>query len=73
MIVKLLTEHHLMLHIKLKGITKGSNVVANILPADLPNPTPLDPEDGVKRSKFTFLEHGHVAYQIKGNTNAATW
>ena len=21
----------------------------------------------VKRSKFTFLEHGHVAYQIKGN------
>ena len=53
-----------------------SNVVANILPAD-PHPDP-----GVSRSKFmvmlhnklkgitnaaTFSEHGHVAYQIKGN------
>ena len=22
---------------------------------------------GVNRSKFNFLEHGHVAYQLKGN------
>ena len=31
-------------------------------------PTPLvDLGGGVKRSKFNFSEHGHVAYQIKGN------
>ena len=36
-------------------------MVPNIFPTD-----PLDPGDGVNRSKFTFLEHGHVAYQIKG-------
>ena len=27
----------------------------------------LDPRDGVNRSNSTFSEHGHVAYQIKGN------
>ena len=26
-----------------------------------------DPGIGVKRSNSTFSEHGHVAYQIKGN------
>ena len=31
-------------------------------------PTPwLDLGGGIKMSKFIFLEHGHVAYQIKGN------
>ena len=47
----------LMMHIKLHGIMKCSNMVANILPAD----PPLDPR--VKRSKFTFSEQ----YQIKVN------
>ena len=37
-------------------------MVANILPTDTP-----DPWDGVNRSKFNFLEYGHVAYQIKEN------
>ena len=27
-----------------------------------PSPLPQDPGDGVKRSKFSFSEHGHVAY-----------
>ena len=27
----------------------------------------MDLGDGIKMSKFNFLEHGHVAYQIKGN------
>ena len=38
---------------------------ANILPID--SYPPLPPDHGVKRSKFNFLEHGHVAYQIKDN------
>ena len=29
--------------------------------------TPTDPGDGVNRSKFSFSERGHVAYQFKGN------
>ena len=37
-------------------------MVANILPLD-----PPDPGDGINKSKFTFFEHGHVAYQIKEN------
>ena len=44
-------------------------MVANIFyifPAD-PPPPPPDPGDGVNRSKFNFLEPGHVAHQIKGN------
>ena len=39
-------------------------MVANILPAA---PTPSSPNLGVKMSNLTFAEHGHVAYQIKGN------
>ena len=31
------------------------------------HPHPPDPRVGVKRSNSTFSEHGHVAYQIKGN------
>ena len=40
-----------------------------------PPPPPLpDPEEwGKKRSKFNFLEHGHVAFQIKWNANASTF
>ena len=36
-----------------------SKIVATILRVDSP-----DPGDGVSRSKFNFLEHGPVAYQI---------
>ena len=55
----------IILHIKLKGITKCSNMVANILHADTPLPTTLG--NGIKGQNLTFSEHGHVAYQIKGN------
>ena len=33
-----LVERMVMLHIKFVGIAKGSNMVANILPADTPPP-----------------------------------
>ena len=52
-----------MLHIKLKGISKGSSMVAIILPAD-PSLVLLL---GSKGQNSTFSEHGHVSYQIKGN------
>ena len=39
--VKKLFENIFMLHIKLKGNMKGSNLVANVLPAD--HPLPHDP------------------------------
>ena len=41
-------------------------MVANILPAD-PPPPPLTLGMGVKGQNYFFYEHGHVAYQIKGN------
>ena len=47
---------------KLKGITKCSNMIAEILQADTRPPRPSE-----MVSKFNFLEHGHVAYQIKRN------
>ena len=50
-----------MLHIKLKGITECSNMVAHILPKD----TFPDPGDEVNRSNSTFSEHGHAEHQIK--------
>ena len=41
-------------------------MVANILPED--------PHWGLDiRSKFIFAERGHVAYQFKQMTHAATW
>ena len=53
-----------MLHKKLNGITKCSNMVPNILPTTPPPPTmPLTPSIG---QHSTFSEHGHVSYQIKG-------
>ena len=54
-----------MLYIKLKGITKCSNTVANILPADTPQPTLWMGSIG---QISTISEHGHVATQVKGNT-----
>ena len=55
-----------MLHIKLNGIMKCSNMVANILPTD--PPLPPDPRGmGSIGQKSTFSEHGDVAYQNKRN------
>ena len=48
-----------------KGNHKHSNMVANILPAYPPPPTPQP--WGSKGQTSTFSEHGHVTYQIKGN------
>ena len=50
-----------MLHVKFKRITKSSNMVAHILPAD-----PLDPS-GQMVKYSTFSEQCHAAYQITGN------
>ena len=53
-----------LLNIQLKEITKCSSMEANIL---TPDPYPLTLGLGSKGQNSTFLEHGHVAYQIKGN------
>ena len=52
-----------MLHIKLTGIMKCSDMVATFSIAD---PLPHDPRGLGQKVKSTFSEHGHVAYQIKG-------
>ena len=54
-----------ILHIKLKRITKCSNMVANILPTYLPPPP--DPGKWYTGQNQIFSEHVHVAYQIYGN------
>ena len=56
-------QNMVMLHIKLKEITKCSSMVVTILPSD-PSLTLLF---GSKGQNSTCSEHGHVAYQIKGN------
>ena len=43
-----------MLHIKLIGITKCSNMEANILPTE-PTPSPTALRNGIKWSKFNFF------------------
>ena len=58
-----LFQNMVMLHITLNGITKCSNMVAIFLPAN--PPYPYDPRG--MGSKGQNSEHGHVAYQIKGN------
>ena len=55
-------ENMVMLQIKLNGITKYSNMVAIISPADPP------PDLRVKRQNSTFSEHDHVQNQINGIT-----
>ena len=56
-----LYENMVMSHVKLKG-----NIQAYILSLDITS-TPLE-----VRSKFKFvLEHGHIAYQIKGNSECS--
>ena len=54
-----------MLHIKLNGITKYSNFIANILPADPPPPPQKKSLTlGSKGLNSMFSKHGHVAYEI---------
>ena len=49
---------------QIKGITKCSNIAANILHADpLPPPYVM----GLKGQNSTYSDQYHVAYQIKGN------
>ena len=47
---------------QIRGNHKCRNMVANSVPADPPTTA-----DGTNRSKFIFVDHGHVAYQIYGN------
>ena len=44
-----LFQNNVILHIEIKGIRKCSNMVANVLPAD-----PPDPGVGLKGSKFHY-------------------
>ena len=63
-----LFQNMVMLHIKLKGITKCSIIVANILPAaplNLPVPHP--------RKGSTGLNIVMLNIKLTGITNAATW
>ena len=53
-----------MLHIKIRGITKCSNMEANIFAA-YPPPPPLTLAMGLIGQNSSFSEHSHVAYQIK--------
>ena len=52
-----LFQNMIMFHIKLKGITKCSSMVANISTVLLYS----------KGQNKTFSEHGHASYQIKEN------
>ena len=56
-----------MLHIKIIGITKCSNKVANIFPAAPPPPTHTHLTLRSRGQNSILSEHGHVAYQIKWN------
>ena len=56
-----LYQNMVMLHIKLNGIMKCSNMVANILSADPSRPWRSKVQNSI------FSEHDLVAYQIKGN------
>ena len=58
-----------MLHIKLKGITNAATC-SQIFCLQTHN-TPLTLGLGSKGQYSTFSEHGHVAYQIKGNHKCA--
>ena len=60
-----------MLHIKLNGITKFSNTVANILPAD--RPLPYDPiGNGPKGQNSGFQKMVMLHIKLKVITNSAT-
>ena len=58
-------QNRVMLQYQNKENHECNNMVANIIPQ---TPClPSVPGDGLSRSKFIFTEHGHVAYQVKGN------
>ena len=63
-------QNMVMLHIKFIGITKCSNMVANILPAD-PSPPPYSRNQKVKIQ--LFQNNIMLLIKLKGITNAATW
>ena len=48
---------------QIKADYAGSNMVANILPTDIPSTQGV----GSKGQTIYFSESSHVAYQIKGN------
>ena len=60
-----LFQNMVMLHVKLNGILKNINMVANIFPQTPSHPPTLG--IGSIDHNSTFSEHGHVAYQIKTN------
>ena len=60
-----------ILHIKLNGITKCSNMVANILPAD---PPPPDPGVEVQKVKIPLIKNMVMLHiKLKGIMNAVTY
>ena len=59
-------QNMVMLHIKLKRITNAATW-KQIFSLQTPIPQLPSPGNGVSSSNLTFLEHGHVAYQIKWN------
>ena len=63
-----LFQNMVMLQIKLKRKTNAATWYQIFcLQTPSPPPPPYTLGDGVNMSKFTFLEHGRVAYQIKEN------
>ena len=48
---------------QIKADDTGSNMVANILPTDIPSTQGV----GSKGQTISFSESSHVVYQIKGN------
>ena len=63
---KQLFQNMVMLHIRFKGIINEATWKQIFYPQ---TPTPLPSQTlGVRsKSQNSFSEHGHVAYQIKGN------
>ena len=68
-------QNMVMLHIKLKGITKCSNMVANILPADPPTHTHThDPRGWGQKVKIQLFQNMvMLLIKLKGISNAASW
>ena len=62
-----LFQNMVMLHIILNGLTKCSNMIANILPADPPHPR------GQKVIIQLFLNNVMLHIKLFGITSAATW
>ena len=63
-----LFQNMVMLHIELKGITGAATCNKQQHGSEYYARRPHPPLTlGVKRLKFNFSEHGHIAYKIKGN------